>query len=246
MNGAPLCGPRLCRKRRLPEVRSGRFAATEGRGRLAGTARMRVSTYARYPRYPQPESPWSESVSMTASDPWPRRSTGNGRKPSKPQPERKPPHCPTRRGGAGAKARAADEAAAMRKLRACPLADARVAGFVKRPRVSRPSGSEPKRQGWASAHHLSGRSETQVGALPPAKTGLRPFHCRAGLGFGPGAAKPAGPRTPSLDLPGRAEGFGRKLSCRRQSRASATGLPMVGAGTSVPELPSGEPPGLRP
>jgi hypothetical protein len=74
---------------------------------------------------------------------WPRRSSGNGGKPSQPQPE------PDRAGRLRAarrmeaKGRAADEAAVRRKLRACPLADAKAACFVKRPSVTgRPSGRQ--------------------------------------------------------------------------------------------------------
>jgi hypothetical protein len=87
--------------------------------------------------------------------------------------------------------RAADEAAARRKLRACPLAYAKAAGFVKRPSEPRafgleeparrdtgPSGSGPARRkaGLRSARrHRRRRASARIG--------------RAGPGFGPGAAK---------------------------------------------------------
>jgi hypothetical protein len=94
---------------------------------------------------------------------WPRRSTGNGREPSQPQPERHCflPHQAARRSSEG---RAADEAAAMRKLRACPLADAIVAGFVKRPRF-RTFGFGTKRRerdfGFALARRKAGRKSAR-------------------------------------------------------------------------------------
>jgi hypothetical protein len=89
-------------------------------------------------------------------DPWPRRSKGNDRKP-RPQPETSgdpvpPDGCPRSGGGA------ADEAAAMRKQRACPLADAKAAGFVKRP-GSGPFGVPAKQAGTSASAEASVRQK---------------------------------------------------------------------------------------
>src|SRR5206468_12813401 len=101
--------------------------------------RRGAGIYPRYPRYPQVESPWTDSDFMTASV--------RGRDDLPATGESLPSHSPSR-SQAGrprtarwveAKGRAADEAAARRKLRACPLADAKAAGFVKRPREIRPA-----------------------------------------------------------------------------------------------------------
>ena len=70
--------------------------------------------------------------------------------------------------------------------------------------------------------------------------------CRAGPGFGPGAAKPAGPRTSVHGLVRRNQGFGSRIPPERGPKASAGGPARTGSGTRVPNLPSGEPPGLRP
>jgi hypothetical protein len=112
---------------------------------------------------------------------WPRRSPGNGGKP--------PSHSLSgsragrlrAAGRAEAKGRAADEAAARRKLRACPLADAKAAGFVKRPSVSRrPSGT------WETIRRDTGPS----GSGPARrKAGLRSTRRhRRGRSFGSGFA----------------------------------------------------------
>ena len=122
----PLCGWRARGKpwRRLLRGRRG--------GRI----------YPRYPRYPHADSTWTDSLFMTANR--------GGRDDLPATGESLPSHSLSQSqagrlrvaGQAEAKGRAADEAAARRKLRACPLADAKAAGFVKRPPASsRPSGT---------------------------------------------------------------------------------------------------------
>jgi hypothetical protein len=89
------------------------------------------------------------------------------------------------------------------------------------------------------------------------KAGRKSARChRRGKGFGPLCVgqdrasarelRTGRPRAQVHGLPGRPRGFGRGISCRRRFRASAPGLSAAGAGTPVPDLPSGEPPGLRP
>lgn len=177
---------------------------------------------------------------------WPRRSPGNGGKPSQPQPEPKqgrPPSGGKARGGGG---RAADEAAARRKLRACPLADAKAAGFVKRPQVSTglrarrnhrpdtgPSGPGPARR----------RAGLRSFAPPPAEKALRRRTCRAGPGF-PGSCETGDP--------GFRSGTARR-NPRLRPRIPPSPEPKLrprdrdgGKRDVSSEPPNGEPPGLRP
>ena len=143
---------------------------------------------------------------------WPRRSSGNGGKPSQPQPRRT-------LGGtssdgkprAEADGRAADEAAAMRtrtglpfsgcdggRLREAPIRN------LKRPSGTTGTGTGPKVFGPAERtgrtpdlriQDQPGRRRClRTGALPPAQKELRLRRGRAGPGFGPGAANQTGPR----------------------------------------------------
>jgi hypothetical protein len=83
---------------------------------------------------------------------------------------------PLRRQAVPAKGRAADEAAARRKQRACPCAEAKAAGFE-----SAQPGFECPRAGELRIR----RGGTSV-RLMPAAAGLRPARChRRGQGFGP-------------------------------------------------------------
>jgi hypothetical protein len=94
---------------------------------LWGQRRVRI--YPRYPRYPHADSAWTDSLFMTAN--------GGGRDDLPATGESLPSHSLSQSqagrlrvaGRVEAKGRAADEAAARRKLRACPLADAKAAGF---------------------------------------------------------------------------------------------------------------------
>jgi hypothetical protein len=136
---------------------------------------------------------------------WPRRFPGNGGAPSQPQPKmsRLPPSGGAGESGGGA----ADEAAARRKLQACPLADAKAACFVKRPHGDQAAFGRAGRQGGTKAFGPRNR---------PAEAGLRfarrhrrggasAARRRAGPGFGPGAANPAGPRISVHGLSGGTE-----------------------------------------
>ena len=167
-------------------------------------------TYAHYPRYPQAESAWSDSVSMTASI--------RGRDDPPATEESLPSHSP---GGclarssdlrlAEADGRAADEAAAMRTMAGLPFsgcdggrlreAPIRNRDHLRvRPEPGPDQGSSDRRNGSGGTPDL--RIEDQPGrrrclrtsALPPAQKELRLRRGRAGPGFGPGAANQTGPR----------------------------------------------------
>ena len=164
----PLCGRRARGKpRRGPRARGGR--AIRRAGRFAAV------TYARYPHYPQADSAWLRRIFRDSFRMWPRRSSGNGGEPSQPQPRAEAGRSPSGGRQAEAEGRAADEAAARRKMRACPSADAKAAGFVKRP-------SEPRAFGLGgtgqAGHRTFGfrtspaESGTSVSAPPPAEKGF--------------------------------------------------------------------------
>jgi hypothetical protein len=178
---------------------------------------------------------------------WPRRSPGNGGMPSQPQPEPKSGRSPSggRPGGSGG--RAADEAAARRKLRACPLADAKAAGFVKRPSVSsRPSGRREAAGGTPDLRvqdQPGGKRDFGLSAATggegasalalPGRTGLRPGSCETG-----------GPRASAHD---------RQAEPRLRPRIPPSTAPKLrprdrdgGKRDASSEPPNGEPPGLRP
>ena len=101
--------------------------------------------------------------------------------------------------------RAADEAAAMRMLRACPLADAKAAGFVKCPGSGtfgcrtekagrRASVQAPARQKAGRKSARCHRRRKGFGPQPSGRTGFRPGSCETG-----------GPRTQVHGPPGRPE-----------------------------------------
>ena len=157
---------------------------------------------------------------------WPRRSSGNGGKPSQPQPKRtlggtssdgKP--------GAEADGRAADEAAAMRTRTGLPFSGCDGGRLREAPirNSKRPSGQVPSGMFWEpapdqrSSDRRNGPGRTpdlriqdqpgrkrclRTSALPPAQKELRLRRGRAGPGFGPGAANQAGPRASAHGLPG--------------------------------------------
>src|SRR3954462_15590431 len=75
-------------------------------------------------------------------------------------------------------------------------------------------------------------SGTSVSAPPPARKALRRRICRAGPGFGPGAAKPADPGLRSMAVR-RNQGFGRGARHQR-NRSFGRGTAMGGRGTRVP------------
>jgi hypothetical protein len=195
--------------------------------------------------------PFYSAIFRDSYWPWPRRSSGNGGKPSQPQPEWKiRPVAFGRQGGKEAKGRAADEAAARRKLRACPLADAKAAGFVKCPPESRrPSGT------WGT------KSEPRAfGLAEPVRrdTGLRSRTCPGGRrGFGqrlrglrnrgnPGLRlmdPSGGTRASAMDPAGsELAGFGLR---RRQGGKRDFGSESAERRTAGASAPSGSPRGNR-
>lgn len=197
-------------------------AARLGQAMESGAKGARI--YPRYPRYPQAESAFIALRFMTAS--------GGGRDDLPATEESLPSHSPSRTafrlttGSGEAKGRAADEAAARRKLRACPLADAKAACFVKRPSVSRrPSGTwETVRRDTGPSG--SGPARRKAGLRSTRRTGgtggFGPWIFRAGPGFGPGAAKPADPGFRSMDAR-RNRGFGRGSRRTRLPRLRPSG-----------------------
>ena len=205
-------------------------------------------SYSRFPHYPQAESVWCDSFFMTAFLSWQRRSAGNGREPSQPRPERGALASHQTEGPS--EGGAADEAAARRKLRTCPLAEAKAAGFVKRP----PGTGRLRAEGTGQAD----RTSFGMDGLPGGKRDLRIY-----------APPPARREASAERIVGQDRAWSRELRNRREPRASAHGSPggtsgfgqgsrrlrhqgfgggdgKAGSGTRVPNPPSGEPPGLRP
>lgn len=204
--------------------------------------------YPRYPRYPQANWSWIGPGFVTARSTWPRRSSGNGGEPSQPRPE--PSGLASHQARSGeAKGRAADEAAARRKLRACPLADAKAACFVKRPSISRrPSGRREVERAGPRDLRVQGLSggKRDLGrrAATGGPSGFGPRIFRAVKGFGP-ALRNRRTQGFGSGTARQNRGFGRG-SCRERNRGFGRGTAGAGSGTQVPNLPSGEPPGLRP
>ena len=150
--------------------------------------------YPRYPRYPQAHCAWTDSLFVTA--------LVGGRDDLPATGESLPSHSLSQSqagrlrvaGQVEAKGRAADEAAARRKLRACPLADAKAAGFESAHRSpgglrarGKPSGGTPdlrvqdqpggKRDfGQRAATGEEGASAPDL----PGRTGFRPGSCETG------------------------------------------------------------------
>ena len=232
-------------------ARRGQALPSRARRRPRGAAFRRIArrrTYARYPRYPQVDSAFTRPDFMTA--------TGCGRDSLPETGDRLPSHSPSgNRAGRlraarrmEAEGRAADEAAARRKLRACPLANAKAAGFVKRP----PGTESLRAGGTGQAGHRTSVQDLSDGKrdfgqravtggegasafCPSGRTGFRPGSCEAAgtQDFGPWTCQAEPRLRPRIPL-------------NAEPKASARGTADAGRGTSVPNLPSGEPPGLRP
>jgi hypothetical protein len=166
--------------------------------------------------------------------------------------------------------RAADEAAARRKLRACPLADAKAAGFESAHGIQAAFGHVGDQfgtgglrvEGTGQAGHRTfgsrtspAESGTSVRAPPPGEKELRLRICRAGPGFGSGAAKRREPRASAhgtvrrnerlrpFDPAGRGTGgFGRR---NRQGGKRDFGSKFAKRRTAGASAPSGSPRGNR-
>ena len=102
--------------------------------------------------------------------------------------------------------RAADEAAARRKLRACPLADAKAACFVKRP-LGYPSGLRMRGAAKRTRHRAFGSRTC------PAASGA----------FGPARCTPAGPRASAHGLSGGTEASAEDPA--RSGMSASAGMP---------------------
>lgn len=258
----PLCGRRARSKLRVgAAIRAGSGGPADRRGR---------ESYARYPLYPQADSAWIGRFFVTA--------TVRGRDDLPETGDSLPSHSLSQ-GQAGrlraagrieAKGRAADEAAARRKLRACPLADAKAACFVKRPRD--PGGLRAR--GGPFRNQEPSGSRNRTGGTPDfgpgpvrRKARLRPArrHRRirsfgflfAGQdrGFGPGSCETRqGPGLRFMDLPGGTgasapdpagrgtKGFGRR---NRQGGNRDFGSRFAERRTAGASAPSGSPRGHR-
>ena len=223
----------------------------------------RAASYARYPRYPQAESPWRRLGFRDSFRMWPRRSSGNGGKPSQPQPRRMPGLVFGRR-PAEADGRAADEAAAMRTRTGLPFSGCDGGRLRTAPirNLKRPSGTDRNRHR-TKGLRAGGTDRRDTGSSDPgparqkamssgkrAATGSEGTSVPEGsgrTGFRPGSCEPGmDPGLRLMAMSRRNQGFGRG-SCRTRFlalRSLKTQRP--GRGTRVPNPPSGEPPGLRP
>jgi hypothetical protein len=189
-------------------ARAGQASRAHGRARTGAVpaAEKGPRLYTHYPRYPQADSAWTDSDSVTAS--------GCGRDDLPATEESLPSHSP---GGCLVPSSDGDRlkrtAGRLTKPqrsgrgRACPSANAKAAGFDQRPSEPGPSsdgkGTGPGPTAFGPAER-SGRTPDlriqdqpggkrclRTGALPPARTELRLPIGRAGPGFGPGAANQA-------------------------------------------------------
>jgi hypothetical protein len=219
-------------------------------------------TYTRYPHYPQVDSPFIARIFVTL---WLR-----GRDDLPATGDSLPSHSPSGNradrlraaGRTDAEGRAADEAAARRKLRACPLANAKAACFVKRPRnpggLRARGGPIRNREPSGLRNRKGGTPDFGPGPVRR-KAGLRPtrrHRRRRSFGFIVLRAGPEASAFGSCETAGT-QGFGRwtcqaepglrpRIPRRAEPKASAGGTAKAGRRISVPNLPSGEPPGLRP
>jgi hypothetical protein len=226
----PLCGPRAGGKRR--RGRSGGGDPAPRSARSGGFRELR--TYTRYPHYPQVDSPFTARIFVTlclrGRDDLP--ATGDSLPSHSPSGNRAGRLRAARR--MEAEGRAADEAAARRKLRACPLANAKAACFEKRPRNPgglRARGGPFRDQEPSGSRNRTGRTPGFGPGPARRKARLRPArrHRRrrsfGSLSFGQdrklrlsGAAKRQGPRT-SVDGPARRnQGFGPGSRGKRNQR----------------------------
>lgn len=200
-------------------------------------------TYARYPRFPQPESPWSESIFVTAllrgRD---KRPATVGCLPSH-SPSKSGPLVPPGKEAAGAKAGrltkpppCGSDGLALERMREWQASLSA--------QVSEPSGSGP-----------TGRIRASGSEPVRRRAGLRSTRRhRWSRGFGLGSfgqdrasareLRNGGPRASVHGLPGRPRLRPRILPLR--TRSFGQGDAWRGPGLQVPDLPSGEPPGLRP
>jgi len=132
------------------------------------------------------------------------------------------------------------------RWRACPSADAKAVGFVKRPSEPRafgleePAGRTPdlrvqdqpggKRD--LGQRVATGGEELRLGSVGQDRVSARELRI-------------GGPRISVHGPPGGTEASAEDLAgC--ETEASASGIAKAGSGTQVPNSPSGEPPGLRP
>jgi hypothetical protein len=153
--------------------------------------------------------------------------------------------APPGEGSTKAEARAADEAAAMRKLRACPSAEAKAAGFVKCPGRGAFGLRRQTRQADVS-RACPAESGTQVGAPPPAREGAPAPDQSGRTGPRPGSCESGGPPNPGSGTVGQTRGFGRGI-LPAADRSFGTGAAADGSRNRQGfDLPSGEPSGLRP
>lgn len=182
---------------RAPQARGSGKRATAGRSR-AEWAR----TYARYPRFPQADSVWCDSVFVTASGRGRDDRPATVRKPSQPRPERNGPLCPTRQRGNGAKAGRLTKPPPGGSYRACPNAQADAAGFEKRPNGS----------GRLRAREPTGRTPGGLRVFqdrPGGKRGLRASASPPGGNPGLRSMDPSGGTKASAEDPaGSGQGFG--------------------------------------
>jgi hypothetical protein len=204
--------------------------------------------YPRYPRYPQAVCTFNGNNFMTAISPWPRRSSGNGGEPSQPQPQ--PSGLASHQAeSSGAKGGAADEAAARRTMAGLPFSGCERGRLREAPKWFpgglRARGKPQRGTGPSGPMNPPAESGISVSALPPVepwasargssgqdRASARGLRNRRTQGFGSWTAR-------------QNRGFGRG-SCRMRNRGFRRGTARAGSGTQVPNLPSGEPSGLRP
>jgi hypothetical protein len=143
-----------------------------------------------------------------------------GAKAFQPQPKRKRAARPTRRADRRSEGRAADEAAAMRKLQACPLADAKAARLREAPkRFPAPSGDRSRQTGRAPARPVRRKRDLRIGAPPTG--GTQP---RLGTG-GQGRAS-------ARNCERQPQGFG-SWTVRQQPRRQPRCRPIANPGVSA-------------
>jgi hypothetical protein len=232
----------------LPQAAAARLRPIRISGRRIGRAH-RLGLYARNPHYPQAESAWPDSRFVTASDSWPRRSTGNGGEPSG--------HSPSEAGLFVPPGDEVHEAEAGRLTKPPPCGCCGLALERMRKRQASSSARVPVDLRVRQDRNRRGRktsvrkprpaeSEAKAGAPPPAEGGLRPIGRRAGPGFAARELRNGGTGTSVRGPSGRPRGFGRGFLPER-NRASARGpRRQEPEFARISELPSGEPPGLRP
>jgi hypothetical protein len=231
----------------LGSVSGGLLYAGRAPSASHGVRRPEARIYPRYPRYPQVDSAFIDAGFMTA------KSRGRDHLPA--TGDSLPSHSPSRAASRLTRREAAERKAGRLtkpppggRWRACPSADAKAAGFVKRPSVSQwPSGRRETVSGGEDlrVQHPAGRKrDLGQRAATGGTSGSGPADPPGSEGLRPGAAK-GGPGASAQGTPGRTEASAEDpAGCG--TGASALGTATAGSGTQVPNLPSGEPPGLRP